>query len=279
MEGHVRADLHLHTIASDGRWGPGKLIEELLKVGVGLFSVTDHDSLGSLAETAVRVQDSGLCFLPGVELSARLDGQLYHLLGYGFDPTEPELNRFVEANGAMLQGASDDAVRLLAEAGHPVSLDDYAAFTWDRHRGGWKALNYLIDRGLCQDIRGYFDVLFAGELVHPQPEFPPPEEVIAVIRQARGLVSLAHPGALFYNGVDERLLDRLVEMGLAGVECYSFHHDQAITRGLLAYCQRRDLLITGGSDCHGGFVGRPLGIPPIRVKDLRLGVLEERTIG
>ena len=212
MEGHMRADLHLHTIASDGRWGPEQLIKELRGVGVGLFSVTDHDSLGSLAETAVRVQDSGLRFLPGVELSARLDGQLYHLLGYGFDPTEPQLNRFVEANGAMLQGASDDAVRLLAEAGYPVSLDDYTAFTWDRHRGGWKALNYLIDRGLCQDIRGYFDVLFAGELVHPQPEFPPPEEVIAVVGQARGLVSLAHPGALFYNGVDERLLDRLVEM-------------------------------------------------------------------
>jgi predicted metal-dependent phosphoesterase TrpH len=204
---------------------------------------------------------------------------LYHLLAYGIDAGDPQLSAFVAANRALLLGASDDAVALLAAAGYPVSVDDYAAYTWDRRRGGWKALNYLIDRGICQDVRCYFDELFVGELAHPAPEFPSPEEVIAVARQARGVVTLAHPGAFFTNGLDEQLMDQLVDMGLAGIECYSFHHDEAITRRLLAYCRRRDLLITGGSDCHGGFVGRPLGMPPIRVGDLRLGVLSERTIG
>ena len=272
----LRADLHLHTTASDGRWPPEQLIEEMQRAGIGLFSVTDHDSLGSLAETAEKVRGNGLCFLPGVELSARLDGQVYHLLGYGFEPAEPHLVSFVEANNARLHRGSDDAVRLLAEAGYPISLDDYATYTWDRQRGGWKALNFLIDQGLCRDVRSYFSELFGDGLVHPEPDYPSPEKVIAVVRQAGGEVILAHPGASFYNGLDVGRLDRLVEMGLAGVECYSFHHDEGTTRFFLEYCHRRNLLVTGGSDCHGGFAGRALGIPPVYASDLRLGDLLER---
>jgi predicted metal-dependent phosphoesterase TrpH len=278
MDRRMRADLHLHTTASDGRWTPERLIAEVQRANIDLFAVTDHDSLGSLAETAERVRGSGLRLLLGVELSARLDGRLYHLLAYGFDPTEPELTAFVAANGARLAGASDDAVQMLAEAGYPISLDDYTAYTWERGRGGWKSLNFLIDQGICQDLRAYFDKVFVGELTHPQPEFPSPEEVIAVVRRAGGVVILAHPGAFFHNGLDEHHLDQLVEMGIEGVECYSFHHDDATTRRLLDDCHRRKLLVTGGSDCHGGFAGRSLGMPPIQVDDLRLGALAEQVI-
>jgi predicted metal-dependent phosphoesterase TrpH len=278
MDQGVRVDLHLHTTASDGRWMPEQLITNVRQAGIGLFAVTDHDSLDSLAEIRQRVRGTGLRFLPGVELSARQDEQLYHLLAYGVESTEPELASFVAANASRLMGAGDEAVRLLAAAGYPVSLKEYAAYTWDRRRGGWKSLNYLIDIGLCRDVRDYFDQIFGGELAHPLAEFPPPERVIALARQAGGVVALAHPGALFSNGLDERRLDWLVDMGVEGLECYSFHHSEATTRQLLDYCRRRDLLITGGSDCHGGFAGRPLGLPPICVGDLRLGVLLDRTI-
>jgi predicted metal-dependent phosphoesterase TrpH len=275
---NLRADLHLHTTASDGRWPPQQLIDEVQRGGIDLFSVTDHDALGSLAETAERVRGSGLRFLPGVEVSARLNGQLYHLLGYGFELTDPDLVDLIEANNARLLCGSDDAVRLLAGAGYPISLGDYATYTWDRRRGGWKGLNFLIDQGLCRDVHGYFNELFGGELTHPEPDYPPPEKVIAVVRRAGGVVVLAHPGAPFCNGLDARRLDELVEMGLAGLECYSFHHDAAMTRSFLEYCHHRGLLVTGGSDCHGGFAGRALGVPPVHVSDLTLGELMERAI-
>ena len=275
---NLRADLHLHTTASDGRWTPQQLIRAVQQAGIGLFSVTDHDSLGGLAETADGVRGTGLRFLPGVELSARLNGQVYHLLGYGFVPAEPRLAAFVQSNGARLHGASDDAVRLLAEAGYPIALDDYASYTWDRQRGGWKALNFLIDQGLCRDVHSYFSDLFGGRIAHPAPDYPSPERVIATVREAGGLVVLAHPGASFYNGLDTRRLDELVEMGLAGVECYSFHHDAKMTRFFLQYCDSRDLLVTGGSDSHGGFAGRALGVPPVYANDLKLGKLLESAV-
>jgi predicted metal-dependent phosphoesterase TrpH len=274
----IRVDLHLHTTASDGRWTPEELVAEVQRSGIDLFAVTDHDSLGSLAATAGCVQGNALRFLPGVEISARLHGQLYHLLAYGFDRTDPALNALVEANEARLLSSNDEAIRLLIQAGYPISLDDYATYSWDRRRGGWKAVNFLIDRGLCGDVQSYFGRLFGGELAHPQADFPPPEQVITIARQASGVVVLAHPGAGFYNGTDDRQLDQLLGMGLQGLECYSFHHSEATTRHFLDYCRRRDLLITGGSDCHGGFAGRALGVPPVYVSDLRLGKLEEMLI-
>jgi predicted metal-dependent phosphoesterase TrpH len=248
------------------------------QAGIGLFSVTDHDSLGALTLTAELVRGSGLCFLPGVELSSRLNGQLLHLLAYGPDPDDPGLRALVSANNARLAGAGDDAVRLLVDTGYPISLADYATYTWDRRRGGWKSYNFLFDRGYCHGVRSYFDQLFGDGLAHPEGEFPSPDEVIAIARRAGAVVVLAHPGASFYNGMDVGRLDQLVDMGLQGLECYSFHHSQARTRSFLDYCRRRDLLVTGGSDCHGGFAGRALGVPVVRGGDLRLGALEEMVI-
>jgi hypothetical protein len=88
---------------------------------------------------------------------------------------------------------------------------------------------------------------------------------------------LAHPGSsLRERGVGEETLAPILESGIAGVECYSYHHDEEITRVCLDFCDRWECLITGGSDCHGGFVGRPLGIPCVDLVDLRLGELMER---
>lgn len=89
---------------------------------------------------------------------------------------------------------------------------------------------------------------------------------------------LAHPSLYFGNGLDSQRLDQLVEMGVEGMECFSSYHDEATTQELLDYSRLRRLLITGGSDCHGGFVGRALGMPLVHACDLDLGVLEERVI-
>lgn len=272
----LRVDLHLHTTASDGRWQPEQLVDRVRHAGIGVFAVTDHDSLGSLKETTGLIHGSGLRFLPGVELSSALNGQDYHLLAYGFDLGNQALTDLVLANNARLAGSSDQAVSLLADLGYRVSLEDYARYTWDRRRGGWKALNYLIDQKLCGNVHEYFRMF--SEIGHPRAKFPPVDEVIACVRQASGTVVLAHPGASSYNGVDEERLDVLVEMGVGGLECFSFHHDRAETRRFLEYCWDRDLLITGGSDCHGGFAGREIGVPPVSVHDLRLGSLLDRVI-
>ena len=90
---------------------------------------------------------------------------------------------------------------------------------------------------------------------------------------------MAHPGgSMRREGISEEKLDRFLGFGIAGLECYSPYHDEATTRFCLDWCARHDLLVTGGSDCHGGFVGREVGVPIVDTADLRLGELEAKLL-
>jgi predicted metal-dependent phosphoesterase TrpH len=136
----------------------------------------------------------------------------------------------------------------------------------------------LIDPNLCTGPRDCFDKL-VNPLRLEWPAFPHSADAIAVIRQAGGVPVLAHPGdSLHQVGVTEETLRPFLDFGIAGLEYCAHYHDQAMTRFCLEWCNRHDLLITGGSDSHGGFVGRELGLPVIDSADLRLGELAERMI-
>jgi predicted metal-dependent phosphoesterase TrpH len=275
----MRADLHIHTIASDGCWTPTEVVTRVRAAGIGLFAVSDHDALVSVGPTARLARQAGLAFLPAVEASALVDGTGVHVLAYGIDPADPALTELMEANTARLKWLNEETLRRLAGAGYPVDLEAYSDYRCSPTRGGWKALNFLIDGGLCRDVHDFFDRLFVDPVRPPQPDFPHPAEAAAVIRAAGGLPVLAHPGAsLRGRDVDERTLAPFLEFGIAGLECYSSYHDAATTEACLAFCARHDLLVTGGSDSHGGFAGRRLGDPPIDTTDLRLGPLAEHVL-
>lgn len=273
----MRADLHIHTTASDGCWSPERVVAEVKARHIGLFAIADHDTIAGVPVAEALACLEGLAFLRGVEISTRLDGQVFHILGYGFDPKHPVLAALLRENRHTLDRASDEAIQSLIAAGYPIDWADYASYTYERTRGGWKAYNFLVDRSLCSGIRDYFDRL-GPALPSDPPAFVSPGEAIAAIRAAGGVPILAHPGASLPRVTDEGLRS-LLDLGIAGVECYSYAHDEATTRFCLDWCARYGLLVTGGSDCHGGLVPRELGSPPVDTDDLRLGDLERRVIG
>lgn len=274
----MRADLHIHTTASDGCWPPERVVAEVKARAIGLFAVADHDTVAGVPAAETLARQEGLAFLRGVEISTQLDGRIFHILGYGFDPQFPALVKLLNENRLKLDRASDEAIQSLIAAGYPIDWADYAAYTYERTRGGWKAYNFLLDRGLCSGIRDYFERL--SPMLSPDPPlFVSPAEAIAAIRQAGGAPILAHPGASFRPQVTGEGLEMFLDLGIAGVECYSYAHDEATTRFCLDWCARHNLLITGGSDCHGGLVPRELGTPPVDTAALRLGALEAHIVG
>jgi len=274
----MRADLHIHTTASDGCWPPERVVAEVAARSIGIFAIADHDTVANVPATETLARESGLAFLRGVELSTSMNGRMFHVLAYGFDLASPALSALLRENRGRMAQYNEDIIHGLIEAGYPIDATDYAAYEHDPIRGGWKGLNFLIDQGLCTGVRDFFDTLMAG-LSLKMPAFPHPAEAVTVIREASGLPILAHPGSsLRYAGVTAESLRPFLQFGIAGMECYSQYHDEATTRFCLDWCARHDLLVTGGSDCHGGFVGRELGVPIVDSADLRLGELEERII-
>jgi predicted metal-dependent phosphoesterase TrpH len=272
----MRADLHIHTTASDGTWTPEEVVEHVQEAGIGLFAIADHDTLeGALAVAdLVRRTPNAPAFLLAVEISTLLDGALVHILGYGVRPDHPSLNDLLRANQARLEWVNEETLRRMARAGYPVDLEAYAVYPNDPRRGGWKGLNFLIDAGLCRDVRDFFERIFVDPIRPPAPDFPRPAEAIARIREAGGVPILAHPEGSFRDGPIEEALAPFLEFGIAGVECHSPYHSPETTARCRTFCARHGLLVTGGSDCHGSFTDRQLGVPPVMMDDLRLGPLE-----
>lgn len=277
----MRADLHVHTTASDGCWTVEETVSQVQEVGIQLLAVADHDTVVNVPRAADLARRAGLSYLTGVEVSARLDERILHVLGYGIDPYSRALREALKENYTRLDDFNTRTLERLAQAGHAIDLDEYDSYHHEPSRGGWKGLNYLIDQGVCRDVEDFFRHLFVGSIRPPTPDFPSVPEVVSLIRAADGVPILAHPGYSLDLSPDDgragaRRLTAMVEFGVAGLECYSSYHDPAVTQMCLDFCKRQGMLITGGSDCHGGFAGRTLGVPEVHASDLQLGELEGR---
>jgi predicted metal-dependent phosphoesterase TrpH len=274
----MRADLHIHTTASDGRWGPERVVAEVQSRSIGLFAITDHDTIANVAPVEALAREAGLAFLRGVEVSSWVDEHYFHILAYGFELDVPSFFALLRENRAKMMQSNREVIHGLIARGYAIDSEDFEAYDYDRTRGGWKALNFLIDRGFCTTVKDYFENLGIGPS-NVFRTFPHPAEVITLIKEAGGVPILAHPGiTLRDTGLSDEALQPLLDTGIAGLECYYINHDEATTRFCLDWCARHDMLVTVGSDCHGGLVNRELGHPPTDTADLRLGALEERII-
>lgn len=270
----TRVDLHIHTTASDGSWTAAEVVERVKQAGIGLFSVTDHDSVASLAAAERLARAAATAFITGVEISASRDGRDFHILGYGVDYRFGPLVRLLRHNTELMEAADDESVRKLIAQGLPADYEEYLAYRHERSRGGWKALSYLIDKGLCSGVTDFFSNLFTAERGIVFPVFPSPQTVIEAIHAAGGKAVLAHPASQFHGTLLEATLDAFAGEAIDGVECFHPSHDRDDSLRAAKWCRRRGLLISGGSDCHGAFVPeRRLGLPPLRLEELRLGTL------
>ncbi len=266
-----RVDLHLHTIASDGSWTAKELVEAAQGAGLGIMSVTDHDSIASVAEAAALAREAGIEFHNGTEICSTYEGHCFHILGYDFSLENKVLQEHLAHNTRLLEKTDEDSIIFLAQKGWPVSLDEYGAYAYDPKRGGFKSLMYLIDKGLCRDIKDFFARIFIKENNLDFPVFPSIEEAIASIHSAGGKAFLAHAASQFHGPGLDKTLAALGDKPFDGFECYHTGHNEEDTATLVRYCHERGLLISGGSDCHGRLVdGRIIGKPEIYANDIKL---------
>lgn len=258
----LRADFHIHTRASDGTLTPKSLMKSLIQNNIEIFSVTDHDTIASIEEMKKLAKEHNKIFVPGVEISSLLDGEIFHILAYNFQADNKELLGLIKNNEYLLQKKDDDSIKMLIEYGFELDFNEYLKYEHNPARGGWKTLNFLKDKGLCLDVNDYFTRIFVGERALRYPDFPHPSKVIKTILTAGGIPVLAHPKYGKSKFTLEETLENFKDWGIRGIECSHPHHDEEIITHLKNYCLEKGLIITGGSDYHGGLISeRSLGYP------------------
>jgi len=267
------ADLHVHSFYSDGSMSPEEIIEAAVSNGVGTLAVADHDLLDGSIRTQALCRDNGVHCISAVEIDTLDNGENFHILAYGFDAENSAFLDFLRHTRFMLDEASVKLVERMRPDHPDFSLEDYDKFTYDRCLGGWKALHYLMKKGLTPSLKEGIQFYSRYGVSHSQSGFSTIAATAYRIKLAGGYSVLAHPGALI-DASDinafTRELRRLVAYGLDGIECYYPWHSEAITQACLDVCNEHDLLITAGSDCHGAFGKTRVGEMNIRTDQLRL---------
>ena len=242
-------DLHLHTTASDGTYAPSELVHQARAAGLTIISITDHDTTSGSDAAAGPAREAGVELIPGIEISAVADGRDVHVLGYFINPGAAALRAFLDRQRA-------DRVRRIAEMSDRLGAlgcrIDVAPILADAGRGRSvgrpQIAEALLNAGYVQTP----DEAFARFLNHNGSAYVPrfgalPAEVVAIIHDAGGIASLAHPGP---NALDH-LIAPLAAAGLDAIEADHSDHDAPTRARYRALASQLGLLVTGGSDFHG----------------------------
>lgn len=251
-------DLHIHSYYSDGTWSSEKIASICKEKQIELFSITDHNLLSAYPEAIQAANQYGIRCITGVEIDCILNAKSFHVLGYGVDPSNEPLLKLLKDARNVLDQMSDRLVEAIEQnpfdPEHPVSVQDYLSYTYSPSRGGWKGLNYLIDRNLAHDFDSALSLYGQYNISYEQSAFPSMEETCKAIVAAGGYPVLAHPSNYFPldDTLEENLL-KTVQAGVQGIECYYPAQSPQYTQRCIDFCNAHQLYITCGGDSHGEF--------------------------
>ncbi|MDP2708843.1 MAG: PHP domain-containing protein [bacterium] len=253
-------DLQLHSTYSDGYLAPAALAEFIAGRGVKIASLTDHNTVGGLAEFKLACAKHKIKAINGLELYAKLNGRKFNLLWYNFDQTSPALHQLLRQSQIRRRRQIRLALIKLKKYGFKLEpdklLDKFSRYI---------PVNRLIDQ-ICLIVRN--KDLIAKKIGSSSPAqgdiiktlFGPRgiakmsncriafEHILKLRRRIGGQLILNHPGK--HNQLDEKLIAALKKVGLDGLEMISPHHPINAAMFIQRLAGRYKLIATGGSDFH-----------------------------
>jgi len=270
------ADMHIHSMYSDGSLTPEEIVRIARGNGVGLISVCDHNVVEGSIETEKIALEAGLKYICGVEIDAIFEGRDIHILCYGADFSHEPLISSIRSARSTLDGMSLELLRRMKKDYPYLSIEDYDAFPHDTKKGGWKMLQYLAARKVTGSLREGFGFYDRYGVTYEEAGFESAERTVELIHAAGGKAILAHPGVNFPTesiSQFEKDIEHVMEIGLDGVECHYVRHTPGVTRKCIEICNRRDKMITAGSDCHGAFNHNEIGQTKTLISELKIASL------
>jgi predicted metal-dependent phosphoesterase TrpH len=273
------ADLHLHTAFSDGTYSPEELVLNAQRQGLKAVALTDHDTVEGCVPTAAACERVGMEFITGTELTAEQDGHEIHILGYCMDISNPRLLSEISKFQSVRQNRIREMVAKLNRLNVPLPVEAVFQLANCRSPGRPHVARALVQARLCENLDEAFERFLKKHRPAWVPKFKMSAmDAIELIHQAGGLAVMAHPAL---NRSDE-VIGTMVSAGLDGIECFHTKHSTGATEYYLEIADKYNLLVTGGSDCHGMSKGKPVmgsvKLPYQHVEKLKQRAAERRQI-
>lgn len=247
-EERTGADLHIHTDFSDGTMTPGQVVKEASKLNLRTIAITDHDSVDAIEIAQIVGNMEGVDVIPAIELSSYYEPADIHLLGYYIDIKNSALiEKLAELRFERVERIKKITKKLRA-IGVKVEHQEVFDVSKEGSPGRMHIADVLCSKGYCTNIRETFKKYLSDN----GPAFVPKvaltlKDAIELIISSDGVPVLAHPGV----NKRDTLIPKMVEYGLQGIEVYYPTHQPDAVKRYKRIAKKHDLVITGGSDCHG----------------------------
>ena len=253
MTSILNADLHCHSVVSDGTLTPEDLAARAKANGVELWALTDHDEIGGQHRAAAAAHAQGMAYLTGVEISVTFADTTVHIVGLGFDPHDTRLAEGLAATRGGRGERAKDMAEQLAQAGIPGAYEGALQFV------GNPALisrthfaRVLVETGVCKDT----SEVFRKYLIEGKPGYVPHRwaslgNAVRWITEAGGMAIIAHPARYKFSANEEfALFSEFKAHGGRGVEVVTGSHSAAEYVTYAAMAKEFGLAASRGSDFH-----------------------------
>ncbi len=248
LEGSGEADLHVHTICSDGTFTPEEIVREAANVGLKAIAITDHDSIDGIRIAQKFGEISGIYVIPGIELSGYLHPNEIHILGLFIDIEESNLlNKLEEMKRDRVERVSA-VLEKLEVLGVHLEAQEVLDLAGNSPPGRMHMAETLYKKGYCFDIQEAFNKYLSdsGPAYVPKKTISVPQ-AIELILGAGGVPVYTHPGLTMRDD----LIPYLVDWGIQGIEVYYPTHTPDQVEKYLQLARKYNLAVAGGSDFHG----------------------------
>ena len=272
MTTYLNADLHCHSVVSDGTLTPEALAARAKANGVELWALTDHDEIGGQARAAAAAATHGMAYLTGTEISVTFANETVHIVGLGFDASNPII---VSGLAKTRGGRGERAMEMsdgLAKVGIKGAYDGALTFVGNPELiSRTHFARFLVESGVCKDT---YEV-FRKYLTEDKPGYVPHRwaslgDAVGWITQSGGVAVIAHPGRYKFTANEEfALFSEFKTHGGQGVEVVTGSHTTAEYLEYAAVAKEFGMAASRGSDFHSPDESRiDLGTLPMLPGDL-----------
>ena len=253
MTTYLNADLHCHSVVSDGTLTPEDLAARAKANGVELWALTDHDEIGGQHRAAAAAHSQGLAYLTGTEISVTFADTTVHIVGLGFDPDNAALAQGLAATrGGRGQRAQEMAAQL-AEVGIAGAYEGALQFVGNPELiSRTHFARFLVETKVCRDTAE----VFRKYLIEGKPGYVPHRwaalgDAVRWITEAGGVAVIAHPARYKFTATEEyALFSEFKAHGGTGVEVVTGSHSATEYLTYADMAQEFGLAASRGSDFH-----------------------------